>query len=500
VANIDLLAVGPEILLLLAAVAVLTIEVTTRAGHRPWAWIAGFAYSGATVLAVIQWLRLGDEAGVLAFSSRAAATGVETPMIVTDGLSAFAGIVIFTVIGVGLAGAWDLVVRSGTRGAELVALVMLSTAGLHLMTASANLVFLFLALEIGTISLYVVAGFIRGREDTDEAAMKYFLLGSFSSALFLYGVALAFAATGSTSIYGTTGIRSFLAGNVLLQPGVLLAGIGLLIVGLGFKVSAAPFHMWAPDVYQGAPTGAVGLMAAGVKVAGFAAIARVLVGAFPGFIADWAPAVAVLAALSVIVGTALAIAQTDLKRMLAYSSVAHAGFMLTALVAGGDGVPSLLFYLATYAFQLVGAFAVISVVEGSLGGKAPLTDYAGLGARSPVLAATLGVFMLAMGGIPFTAGFVGKAAVFTSALDAGYLWLVILALIASVAGLFFYLRVIVLMYMQVPELAEGPGAATAVPEATGVSTVVLGVSVAVTLAFGVVPWPLLRLVADALPL
>ena len=291
------------------------------------------------------------------------------------------------------------------------------------------------------------------------------------------------------SIYG---VGEFIEGTLLFRPGILLAGIALLLVGLGFKVSAAPFHVWSPDVYQGAPGGITGFLAASAKVAGFAAAARVLTVALGGRIEDWAPAVAVMAAASIVVGTLLAIAQTDLKRMLAYSSVAHAGFILTALVGGTAGIGEMWFYVATYAVQVITAFAVASVVSGAEQGPAPLADYAGLATRSPGLAAALGLMMLAMAGIPLTAGFVGKAAVFSAALEADYLWLVVLALVAAVAGLFFYLRVVVLMYMQ-------PGVGEAVRTPTG-TKLVLVVGAVVTVLAGVVPWPLLKWLGEALPL
>jgi NADH-quinone oxidoreductase subunit N len=237
-----------------------------------------------------------------------------------------------------------------------------------------------------------------------------------------------------------------------------------------------------------------GFLAAGAKIAGFAAMARVLVVPLGAYIDDWAPAIAVIAALSVVVGTLLAIAQTDLKRMLAYSSVAHAGFIMTALVAGPAGVADMWFYVATYAFQVVGAFAIAAVVSGALTGKSPLSDFAGLGLRSPLLAGAMALFMLAMGGIPLTAGFVAKAAVFRAAIDADYLWLVILGLVSAVGGLFFYLRLIVLMYMQ--PAAEG-AAEVRVPLGTKVA---VAVPVVVTIVVGFVPWPLLDWVRDAIPL
>jgi len=409
-----------------------------------------------------------------------------------DGFGAFAGMVIFPLAGLGLMAAWPLVRSQGGRGAEFVVLTLIAASGAHLMAASANLVMLFIALEVFSLSLYVLAGFTRERADADEAALKYFLLGAVASAIFLYGIALVFAATGTTSI---SGVGAYLTGNVLLLPqGVLMAGTAMLMVGLAFKVSAAPFHMWAPDVYQGAPGGITGFLASGAKVAGFAALARVLTVALGDRITDWAPAVAVLAATSIVVGTLLALAQTDLKRMLAYSSVAHAGFILTALVAGSSGIPDMWFYVATYSVQVLAAFAVAAVVSGPTEGRAPLSDYAGLSTRSPWLAAVLGLLMLAMGGIPLTAGFVGKVAVFRSAIDADYLWLVIVGVIASVAGLFFYLRVIVLMYMQ--PAGEGAGR-IGVPAG---ARVVLAVAATVTVIVGVVPWPLLEWLRNAIPL
>jgi len=491
VENIAFLPIGPEVVLLAGAVLVLMAGVALNLGSRDWAILAGVSLVASFLLSWVQWLRVDDLGRQLAFSARGVATP-NTPMVVMDAFSAFGGMVLFVVAILAVAAAWRLVVELGARGPEFVALLLLATAGLHIMIISANLIMLFIGLETASIALYVVAGFTRTEQNSDEAAMKYFLLGSFASAIFLYGIALVFAATGSLSIYGGGGILSFFRDTpvALLDVGILLAGIGLMIVGLGFKISAAPFHQWAPDVYQGAASGAVPLMTAGVKVAGIATITRVLVGAFGSRIEDWAPVIAVLAALSVVVGTLGAIAQRDVKRMLAYSGVAHAGFMLTGLVAGGDGVPAVWFYLATYAVQLVGAFIVVTVVSGSRSGRSSFDDYEGLARRSPVLAGAMATFMLGMGGIPVFTGFVGKIGVFEAAIGAGYLWLVIVGLVASVAGLFFYLRIIVLMYF---EEAEAPA-----PVTTRGAGTALVVAAAVTLLVGVVPWPLLNLVQHAL--
>jgi NADH-quinone oxidoreductase subunit N len=483
--NLDFLAVGPVVAASIGVVAVLMAEVTMRLGRRVWGALAGLALAAATALSAVQWaLHRGADAETF-FSG----------MIVVDGFSSFAGMVVYPLAGLGLMSGWRLLASQGRRGAEFVALVLLAASGAHLMAAGGNLIMLFIGLEVFSISLYILAGFTRERVDADEAALKYFLLGAFASAVFLYGVALVFAATGSLDIYGPGGIADFLSGTILFKKGVLLAGVALLLVGMAFKVSAAPFHVWSPDVYQGSPTGITGFLAASAKVAGFAVLARVLTVALADTIADWAPAVAALAAVSVIVGTLLAIAQTDLKRMLAYSSVAHAGFIMTALVAGQGGLGGMWFYVATYAVQVIAAFTVAGVVSGDTGGASPLTDYRGLASRAPALASVMALMMLAMGGFPLTAGFVGKVAVFQSAVDAGYLWLVILALVGAVAGLFFYLRVIVIMYMQPAE--EGHEAR---PGAGWGARVVLAVAAAATFALGVVPWKLLDVVRDALPL
>lgn len=421
-------------------------------------------------------------------------------MVVMDRFSAVLGIAIYLVGFLALVGNWRLVETLRKRGAEYVALVLLASAGLHMMVISSNLVLMFMGLETASIALYVIAGFARVERNSDESALKYFLLGSFASAIFIYGIALVYAGTGSISIYGSGSIRQFFANQpvAILNVSVLLVGIALVIVGLAFKVSAAPFHQWAPDVYQGAASGSVSLMAAGVKIAAIGALIRLLMGAFVTRIDDWAPILALLAVLSVLVGTIGAIGQLDLKRMLAYSSVAHAGFMFTAFVAGTVAIPSILFYLFTYVIALVGAFTVVGVVSGVTSGASSFDEYKGLYGRSPWVAGSLAIFMVGMGGIPFFSGFVGKFAVFAQAISAGYLWLVIVGLVASIAGLFFYLRIVVLMFFEEPAMAEAPGAATAAPRMTRGSGFVILTTAALTFLLGVVPWPLLNFLRNVL--
>ncbi|MCJ7780898.1 MAG: hypothetical protein MUQ27_08725, partial [Acidimicrobiia bacterium] len=331
--NASFLAVAPEVVLLLGALLVIIAGVMLERSRGEWGFIAVLSFVVAIVLSVLQWRSVdtlvAEGSDLLFFSARNVPI-LRIPMVVMDHYSAFAGFVIFTIGLLGLGAVWGLVQRVKTRGVELVTLILLAFAGLHMMTMSANIIMLFLGLETASISFYVIAGFTRERAASDEAAVKYFLLGSLASAIFVYGAALLFAATGSTSFYGAGGMKNFFSSTIVGEPGVLLLGIGFVIVGLAFKVSAAPFHQWAPDVYQGAPAGAVGFMAAGVKIAGFAALGRILIGALPSQIDNWAPILAIIAGLSMIIGTALAAVQDDVKRILAYSGVAHAGYIMLA--------------------------------------------------------------------------------------------------------------------------------------------------------------------------
>jgi NADH-quinone oxidoreductase subunit N len=363
------------------------------------------------------------------------------------------------------------------------------------MTVSPNLVVIFVGLETASIAFYILAGFTRKTRESDESALKYFLLGSLASAMFLYGIALTFAATGSLTINGANSIRDFFASQIVTDPGILLVGMALMLVGLMFKISAAPFHQWAPDVYQGAPSGAVGLMAAGVKVAGFAALARIFMGGMISQIDVWAPILAVVAALSMIIGTVMALVQDDVKRLLAYSGVAHAGYLLAAIVAGPEGLEALWFYLATYSFMIVGAFTVVSIVNGPGAGPTPISSLKGLASRSSETAWLMAIIMLGMSGMPFFAGFVGKVLAFVAVEEAGYLWLVVVGVLTTVVGLVFYLRVVITMFS--PETDD---AVVIDPlEVSLTSRFAVVIAAAVTLTFGVLPWPLLDLVRSAIP-
>jgi len=365
---------------------------------------------------------------------------------------------------------------------EFFPLVLFATAGMILLAAANDLIVVFLALELLSLALYVLTGITGARRST-EAAMKYFLLGAFSSAFFLYGIAMAYGATNSTKIVGVTapGIVQTLAGQTGSQAIALLA-MAFLLIGFGFKVSSAPFHMWTPDVYQGAPTPVVAFMSAATKVAAFFALIRVFDVALQPLTWDWTPLVEALAALSIVVGSILAIAQRDVKRMLAYSSVAQAGFILTGLTSPNAlGIRAGMFYLVVYALMTVGAFGVVMVVATRGEERTSLDAYAGLAKRSPGVAALMAVFLLSLAGIPPTAGFIAKVTVFSAAIAAGNWWLVVIGVLASVAAAFFYLRVLVYMYMREP--AEEP----AETDAGILPRVAAGILAVAVIALGVFP-------------
>jgi len=489
--NAAFLPVAFEVIQLVGALLVLLVAVVAGKQRKFWAPIAGVAFLASATAGLFQWIEVAETGGGFFFSTPDLQI-MRSPMVVMDGFSAFAAILLGLVGFVALLGSWDLVKVLGGRAAEFVALTLLAVAGLHMMTMTPNLVVIFIGLETASISFYVLAGFIRQSRESDESALKYFLLGSLASAMFLYGVALAFGATGSLTIYGANSIRDFFSLHIITEPGILLAGLALMLVGLFFKVSAAPFHQWAPDVYQGAPSGAVGLMAAGVKVAGFAALARIFVGGFISQIDTWAPIVAIVAALSMVVGTTMALVQKDLKRLLAYSGVAHAGYLLATLVGGMEGVPPMWFYVSTYAFMIIGAFTVVSVVRGPTSGDAPIDAFKGLANRSPEMGWLLAIIMFGMSGMPFFAGFVGKVFAFVVAGEAGYLWLVVVGTLTTVIGFAFYLRVVSTIF------ASDDDGADIEPSMSARFAVII--SAVVTLFFGIVPWPLLDVVRDALPL
>ncbi len=376
----------------------------------------------------------------------------------------------------GIALAYDYLKQMDIERGEYYALLLYAVSGMMLMAMATDLIMIFLALELLSIPLYVMAGFARPRLSSEEAAMKYFLLGAFAAGFVVYGIAMVFGATGSTSLEAVMAAARDGSANMAL----LTAGAGLILVGLGFKVAVVPFHMWTPDVYQGAPSPVTGFMAVGAKAAGFAALLRVFVVAFPAIQADITPILWALAALTMTVGNLAAIAQRNIKRMLAYSSIAHAGYILMAFVPYGndavvrDAVAAGLFYLVAYALTNFGAWAVVIALERAEEQGLLLEDYAGLGRKYPALAAAMVVFMLSFTGVPPTLGFLGKFYLFRAVLEGGYVYLALIGVLTSLISAYYYLRVVVIMYMQDGEpqvrLAPWIGLLTGV---TAVGTVAL---------------------------
>lgn len=398
-------------------------------------------------------------------------------MFVHDGLTVFTTLLFCAIAGISVLLSWDYVKRTRINHGEYYALMLAATLGMIVMAASNDLITIFLGLELMSLALYVLVGFRRNHLESSEAAMKYFLLGAFASGFLLYGIALLYGATGTTNLQR---MAEFLAGSPLLDNPLLLAGGLLVLIGLGFKVAAVPFHMWTPDAYQGAPTSVTAFMSAGAKAAGFAALVRFGLAVLEPTAADWRTLISWIAVLTMTVGNVTALFQSNVKRMLAYSSIAHAGYVLVALVAGGtDGAAAAMFYLAVYSFMNLGAFGVLTLLGRENEERVLLSDLAGLGFRHPALAAAMAIFMVSLGGIPPTAGFMGKVYVFGVALNADLVPLVIVGVLNSVVSVFYYLRITVAMYMEEPR-AEPARVSFALP-----STIALALAVVLTIWWGV---------------
>jgi NADH-quinone oxidoreductase subunit N len=341
--------------------------------------------------------------------------------------------------------------REECNHGEIYPLILLATAGMMLMASGTDLMTIFLGLEVLSVSLYVLAGFNRANLKSNEAGLKYFLLGAFSTGFLLYGMALTYGATGTTKLAKIAAVISMngaaATGNLMLVVGMLLMG-----VGFAFKIAAAPFHMWTPDVYEGAPTPITAFMSAGPKAAGFAAFLRVFLGAVPALHGDWSSLLWILAVLTMTVGNVIALSQDNIKRMLAYSSIAHAGYALVGFVAASKvGTAGILFYMLSYAFMNIGAFAIIVLVGKKGEANNNVSDYAGLASKHPVLALVMAIFLFSLAGMPPTAGFIGKFYLFSAAIQEGYVWLAIIGVLNSAVSVYYYLRVMVFMYMKAPE-------------------------------------------------
>ncbi len=374
---------------------------------------------------------------------------------------------------------------------EYYALLLFGIAGMMMMATANDLLIVFISLEILSLAVYVLTGIRRDDHRSTEAAFKYFLLGAFSSAFFLYGIAFTYGLTGSTRL---DRIGAFLAAQSMSGNPLILVALGLLLVGFAFKVSAVPFHMWTPDVYEGAPAIVTGFMSTGVKAAAFAAFARVFLSAFEPFSRDWVPILWVLAAATMILGTVVGVAQSNLKRMLAYSSIAHGGYLLVGLVAANQiGKAAILFYLLAYAITNLAAFGVIAMLASADDENEELRDYAGLWHTHPALAALMTVCLLSLGGLPPTAGFIGKWYIFSAAVSSGYYGLAVIGMLTSVVSVFFYLRVVVMMYM-----SEREGPAAVRPRIARMGMVALTLAIIAIFYLGILPTRVLDYAAESI--
>ena len=470
----NVLALLPELILTFVGVLIMLAEPVLRPGisRKPLGYLA----VGATLLAGgASWYQLG-------FGTTRAFSGT----IQVDAFSVFFHLLIAAVVLVTLLGSLDYFDHHAgqephaSHAGEYFALTLFGAVGMMLMTSAVELLVVFIGLEISSITTYILCGFRKGQATGTESSLKYFLLGSFATAFFLYGIALAFGATGST------GIAAIAAGlTTTTTPRLAFMAVAMILIGIGFKVSAAPFHVWTPDVYQGAPAPVVGLMSTAPKAAAFAVLLRILFSGFPLMQHRWSALIWVLAALSMTIGNLGALFQRDVKRMLAYSSIAHAGYLLVAFTAfPADGIAAACFYTASYAAMNVGAFAVITQVAGYEEPARTIDDFTGLALKRPILAALLAFFLLSLIGIPFTGGFFGKFYVFTAALHAGRVWLAIIGLLNSGIACFYYLRLLAAVYARPSNETTrlNPLRAVSVPAGIG-----LGIAALATLILGILP-------------
>ncbi len=514
-------ALAPLIILGVGAVLLITISSLVRA-KLPKSFfslftvaVAGLAFASTVPLwARVQgwdhllWWNLdtGTTGPFSTLGSSCASLGPSCGAVGIDGFSLAITMVICASIILGALFSADYLQREGLDGPELYVLMLLSGAGGIVMAVANDLIIVFLGLETLSIAVYVLVAMHRKRVQSQEAGLKYFVLGGFSSAFFLYGVAMVYGATATTNVVKiktlfATGIAAPLPTNDIgpFTPGwhlnspLLLLGLGLMLVGLGFKVAAVPFHFWSPDAYDGAPTPVTGFMAAAVKAAAFAALVRIFAVGFQTYSSDWRPVIAALAALSMVVGSLLAIVQTNVKRTLAYSSISHAGFILMALQASSTGGnQAILFYLITYMFMVAGSFGIVMIVARKGDGRTTLDDYRGLGSTNPGLALLFTIFLLSQAGVPFTSGFVAKLYTVIAAIDGGATWLAIIGMVSSVVATYLYLRIIVSMYMS-GSVEDGtmPPATRAsrlkIPFGAGLA---LAVCLLVTIGAGIFPGPL----------
>lgn len=466
----DTIAIGPIALLTLVGLTVLLVEALHDKTEHVNAWIALAGLVAGLILSVRQigpagsaFLGMVTTGGYAAFFSAVfCAAGLLTVMLSTSYIK-----------------------KESIEHGEYYAIILFGVVGMMLMAAAADLVTLFLGLELMSLAFYILAGFARKRLTSNEAGMKYFLLGAFATGFFLYGIALMYGAGRTTNIASIVGNIDMLAANPMF-----VLGCGLLLIGFVFKVAAVPFHMWVPDVYEGSPTTVSGFMSTGGKAAAFAGILLVFAPLAMNSLGALRDVMAVIAALSMIVGNVIAISQTNIKRMLAYSSIAHAGYILVGVIAANAyGSQGVLFYLVAYTIMNVGAFGVLSYLESERGENLTFDEYAGLSSRRPALAMLMAVFMFSLSGIPPFAGFFGKYYVFAGAVQAGFTWLAVVGVLMSVVSAYYYLRLVVLMYFK-----EHAGASVNAAH-SGMAMAALTISAVSLVGFGIFPSLILDLIS-----
>jgi len=465
----SLSAIVPMICVVAAAIATMTAEAFRLPDERmPMGPLGAVGLVGAALATALLWGR----------------RAVSFDVVSADDFGLFVTGLLVLIALLSLALSPPTLDRERLPRGEYYALLLFSTAGMMLMATATDLLVIFLALEVLSLGVYVLTGFRRNSPIAVEASMKYFLLGAFASAFFLYGIALTYGLAGTTRL---DRIGRVLVGQALHPTPLQLAAMAFLLVGFSFKVSAVPFHMWTPDAYEGASPPVTGFMSTGVKAAAFAAFARVFLSALAPLQADWSALLWIVAAATMIGGSLVGVVQTSVKRMLAYSSIAHAGYLLVALLSGGDGRGAILFYLAAYAVTNLGAFGIVGLLENADRGNDRISDYAGLWYARPWLAVLMTTFLLSLGGFPPFGGFVAKWYVFTAAIQAGNVWLAIIGVLTSVVSVFFYLRIVVMMYMTP---ATEPIVVPRVPKIAGAALLVAALLI---LYLGVLPARILDL-------
>jgi NADH-quinone oxidoreductase subunit N len=468
-------AVIPILCVTLAGLVVLLAEAfRSRDEKMPIGGLAIIGLVGAGIASILLWDRNTESFGA----------------VTADNFALFVNLVLVVVGILTVVFSAETVERDRLPAGEYYAVLLFAIVGMMLMGQATDLLVIFLALETMSIAVYVLTGIRRDQQQSTEAAFKYFLLGAFASSFFLYGIAFLYGTTGTTNI---DELSTRIAAQSMSGNPMILLGIGLLIVGFGFKVAAVPFHMWSPDAYEGAPAVVTGFMSTGVKAAAMAAFVRVFLKGLDPMIADWAPVLWWIAAATMIIGTVVGVAQTSLKRMLAYSSIAHAGYLLAGLVAGNEvGKAAILFYLAAYALTNLGAFGVIALLGTRERANDDLRDYAGLWYSHPALATLMTLFLLSLGGFPPTAGFIAKWYIFSAAVGSGYYGLAIIGVLSSVVSVFFYLRIVVMMYMTERDARPVPAPISRMAMA-GLMVAMLGV-----LYLGVLPSRLIELAQQSI--